>query len=389
MRRTSGIAVGGALPWGLIGMLGLILAVERVVVLHDLFLTGRVPLNWRYAKCEAESRAPHCDILCLGSSRVKLGIGARIIGNETGRRTFNLAMNSSSLPANYFVLKRALKAGARPAAVLIDCLDDGTEPFHLHENLRNYPELLDIRETFDIAWHTRDSDFLATILLARGLPSWKTRFEIRRNVLAAFQGRTASLKSDLESERRVTWRNWEANRGTWVILRNPEFEARHRGETVHGLPLTPPCESRATRSLLGTYTKRFLDLAAAHKIRVFYLLPPLPPHTQESWMRFGEDQKRARDAREFQAHYPDLVVIDGRCSDYAIGAFADDVHLNMNGVSTLSVEVASIMKRYLAGPHAERAWVTLPPYRDRGQDPRLENLGQSMVASRPERARRR
>ena len=50
MRKTSRNTIGGSLPWGLIGMLGLILTVEKVVILHDRHLTGTVPLNWRYSR---------------------------------------------------------------------------------------------------------------------------------------------------------------------------------------------------------------------------------------------------------------------------------------------------------------------------------------------------
>ena len=116
MRNRNGKTLCGSIPWGLIGMLGLILSVERAVIRHDQDLTGTVPLNWRYARYAAVSRTRDCQILCLGTSMVKFGIGSQTIAAGTGQPTFNLAMSSSSLPANYFVLRRALARalGRRP-----------------------------------------------------------------------------------------------------------------------------------------------------------------------------------------------------------------------------------------------------------------------------------
>jgi hypothetical protein len=382
---TNGKTLCGPIPWGLIGMLGLILTVERAVIRHDQDLTGTVALNWRYARYAAGSRARPCEILCLGTSMIKFGIGSRIIKAGTGRRTFNLAMSASSLPANYFVLRRALAEGARPEAVLIDCLDDGIVPFQLRDNLRNYPELLTIGETLDIAWRSQNSDFLAAILLARLFPSLKSRFEIRNNVMAAFRGQSASARF----EGRLVVRNWEANRGTSVIPRNLEFEARHRGETIQSAPRPPSREGLARAPRRGSYTQRFFDLAAAHDIRVFYLLPPVPPHTQESWIRSGIDEGKTRHVCELQADYPNLIVLDARRSGYTIDAFLDDVHLNAHGVSALSGDVASVMNRYLTEPATARVWVDLPPYQRRDMDPWLEDINQSGLAVSTERTRRR
>ena len=84
-----------------------------------------------------------------------------------------------------------------------------------------------------------------------------------------------------------------------------------------------------------------------------------------------------------------LIVIEGRRSDYAVGAFHDDVHLNAHGATSLSVEVASVLKRYLTQSRSEHVWVTLPPYRERSPDPRVEDIGQTSLALTTRGARRR
>jgi hypothetical protein len=378
--------IGGSLPRGLIGMLGLLLLIERIVVMQDHNLSGAVPLNWRYARKEAVSPAVlRCEILCLGSSMVKFGVGARLIEAQTGKGAYNLATCGSLLPANYFVLKEALAAGARPKAVTIDCLNTPIQPFQIYSNLRNWPEILTVPETFDLAWQTRDSDFLAITLLSRLFPSVKCRFEIGKNLQAVFRGNGASSFFEGKSLRR----NWRANRGMQCMPRNPEYEAKHREEVVPVPPPAPIREERVTSPLNDVYTRRFLDLAAAHKIRVFYLLPPQSPHLQEFWHRSGEDIEHTRRACEAQAHYPDLIVIDGRGSGYKIGAFYDDVHLNGHGASEFSTEVALVMNRYLAGPTPDQVWVNLPPYRDLDPDPALEDLNVSHLAVKTGRVKRR
>jgi hypothetical protein len=374
-----------ALPWGLIGMFGLVLAAERFVLQHDRDLTTMVPLNWRLARRAATTGARECKVLCLGSSIVKFGIGARIITAQTGSRALNLAMSAASLPPNYFLLKRALDAGARPTAIIVDCLDDGFAPYQLQANLRNFPELLSIKETLELTWLARDSDLLATILLERLFPSFKNRFEIRKLMLAAFRGEEGSL----EHESRVVERQWRRNRGTCVVPRNLDFEAKHRGEPAPVLPAAGPHVARAAGPLRTHYAPRFLELAAAYKVRVFYLLPPLPPHTLKSWARSGTIEERTREAEELQAHYPGMIVLDGRRSGYPVAAFYDDVHLNAQGATALSVDVGSVMKQTGDGAQGERLWVTLPPYRELGADPRLEDVINSGLVSKARSTSRR
>jgi hypothetical protein len=184
-------------------------------------------------------------------------------------------------------------------------------------------------------------------------------------------------------------RNWRANRGMQCMPRNPEYEAKHVEEFPPVPPLAPVREGRGASPLDDVYTRRFLELAAAHKIRVFYLLPPQSPHLQVAWHRTGEEVQNTRRASEAQAHYPDLVVIDGRGSGYKIGAFFDDVHLNAHGASEFSTEVAEVMKRYLVGPTPDQVWVNLPQYRDLGRNSTLEDVNESHFAMKTGRVKRR
>jgi hypothetical protein len=348
-------------PWGLIGMVVLIVAAERFVVGHDLDYTDMGALNWSYSKRAAVSEARKSGILSLGSSTLKFGIVSRVIESGTGRPTFDLAMCGSDMAANYFVLRRALEAGARPAAVLIDChiaQDTQSDPEVLYRPIRNWPEVLSVRDTLDLGWTARDARFLATVLVSRLFPSYKARFAIRASVLAALRGGSSSASS----ANRWARDNWRRNRGSFLIEKNPEYEAKHRGETVQARPQELPADAPGDNLPDGTYARRFLDLAAAHKIRVFYLLPPLPPDQRDVMIRNGSDLKSTRFARTIQGYHPDLVVIDGRRSSYPSDTFIDDAHMNAQGARVFSAEVASVVKRHLSGTAPEPRWVTLPPY---------------------------
>jgi len=60
------------------------------------------------------------DVLCFGDSQMKFGIAPHVVAARTGRPAYNLAIVGGQPPASYFLLRRALEAGARPSAVLFD-----------------------------------------------------------------------------------------------------------------------------------------------------------------------------------------------------------------------------------------------------------------------------
>src|SRR5947199_7563 len=84
-------------------------------------------------------------------------------------------------PASFFLLRRALDAGARPRAIVADFAalmlkDDDNPPKPL-----NYPELATLRDCLDLAWASRDASFFGSLALGKLLPSYRWRFEIRAN----------------------------------------------------------------------------------------------------------------------------------------------------------------------------------------------------------------
>src|SRR3954453_9622028 len=130
----SGATVGGrrrsrlaAMTMGALGMVALIVAVEVFVSVHEDDLTGLGTFAWRYGARAAQGEAQDYQILCLGTSLTKCGVLARVVEHGTGRTCFNMAVSNGRIASSYYLLKRALDAGARPTAVVVDCIDGPVE----------------------------------------------------------------------------------------------------------------------------------------------------------------------------------------------------------------------------------------------------------------------
>ena len=110
----------GVVPWGLLGMLALMAASERYVKRHTLDFTRPEGWNWRMSGWAARREATQADVLCLGTSRAQQAIVPQVIEERSGMRAWNLATCWGQAPAYYYLLKRALEAGARPKAVVVE-----------------------------------------------------------------------------------------------------------------------------------------------------------------------------------------------------------------------------------------------------------------------------
>ncbi len=178
MRGDRPVGAWRRLPLGLLGMLFLVALVERQLDRHPLELNENSPTSWRFASAQARRQARTAQVLFFGSSVVKFGVLPKIVEEKTGRPTYNLAVYGGRMASSYYLFKHALDAGAKPAAVVVDC-HDGPVPVKqakelneaVESNRRNWPEVLTSFETIELAWHARDPGFLAATTLARAGPS--------------------------------------------------------------------------------------------------------------------------------------------------------------------------------------------------------------------------
>ncbi|MHC5538435.1 hypothetical protein ACYOEI_09420 [Singulisphaera rosea] len=381
MQLTVRPAKRASWPLGLLGMVVLVGVVEWYVACHDVDFSLAGPSNWRYGVWSASRETKGIKLLALGTSLVKHGLQSRVVERETGRSTLNLAVFSGQMSSSYYLLKRAIDSRATPNAILIDC-QDGPVPRPLRDqrpegveaNLRCWPELLGLADLLDLSVATSDASLFGELALARLLPSYRARYEIRSDVLAALRGQVGSSRSLILTFRR----NWLVNRGTHIVARNsvpPPSPTEPSGPGPHADFST----SRWVRNKLSlAYSERLLDLAAAHRIKVFWLIPPVGPEAQFERDREGIDEYFTRVAHWALSRSPDLVVLDARRSGYPRSAFVDKVHLNREGGGRYSLDVGSAIRQTFASGLGTSRWIDLPGYRALDRDLPVEDFSESM-----------
>lgn len=358
-----------AVPWGLLGAAAAVLAAEACVARLDLDLTRPENCDWRQAVRAASQDAPGRDVLCFGTSMVQQGVLPEVIERGAGLRAHNMGIYSGRAVSSYFLLRRALASGARPSAVLVDFHPAFLGAPYLVEN--RWSDLLGFWDCVDLSWTVKDARFFASTVLDKAVPSIYQRLAIRKSVLDSLRGSPQSLRlGNLQA-----LRNHRQNKGALVGLRNPSYRGGVTGGyqkiLVERVFRCCPAEE--------SYLHRFLALAAAHGVRVYWVVMPLTPALQQAREARGVDAEYTRFVRSFRK-YPNLVVIDGRRSGYDHPVFVDACHLDPQGGFVLSSDVAEILRRGRGRGSDDVRWVNLPPYRDRPIDVPLENALQSQLA---------
>ncbi len=359
-------------PWGLIGMLALIGTIERGAIHGNLAIAEPRATSWSHTARKLPRAARGADILCFGDSQAKCGMLPSMLQERTGRAAYNLAVVGGSAPSSYFLLRRALNAGARPSTIVVnfnhELLSHGPA-----SKTRPYPldHLLDLRETVELCWSARDPDLFGAITLARLLPSVQCRGEARANVQLMLRGE----KSDRVGIMLLLFRNWNFNKGAMI---DPK-----RGFQDDSGVADAERNSSAWRPdpVNMQYFHAFLDLAARHRIRVVWLLPPISPGTQVIWEARGDELLFERFIRDQLRRHPNVVVLDGRHSGYEATAFHDRVHVDRDGALSLSFAVGNLLVRGDLDPDQGARWVMLPAFQSPTPDVPLEDLRQSQVSA--------
>ncbi len=342
-------------------MLALMVLVEIFVGRHRSDIVSPSAEDWRFAAWAAARKAPGADLLCFGDSLVKYGVLPKVIEARTGWKSYNLATSGGTMPSEYLLLKQALAAGARPKAIVADfaalMLDDPVPTPLLH-----YPELATVSDSAGLAWVSGDASLGASLLLAKLLPSFRWRFEVRDLVMANLQGQIGSKRAFL---RDAHWR-WEANLGAQPM---PPGRVRHPSEDYLIDGVSPASWAVDPRG--EVYLDKFLTLARSQQIPVYWLIPPLVPEAHSRRARRGTDAAYDRLVRSKLSQYPNVVVLDARQSGYDDSVHIDHIHLDRIGATALSVAIGTVIDRRPQGKTAITAWVTLPTF---SSDPPTESL---------------
>jgi hypothetical protein len=342
-------------PWALLATIGTILAIETRLSPRWLDLSDPVSLSWRFADLSARVEAPRCDVLFLGDSLVKHGLIPSIVDRDSGLHSVNLAAARAPALMTYFELRRALDAGARPRAIVID-----TKPAVLiagvDYNAAYWPAALSARECLELGKLAGKTTFGVELLVARLLPSVRSRLEVRSQLMAALGG----TNDPLSEINRVLWRNWSTNGGANVA----SLHSGYRGE------LSPEIQDRlhpdrwyVDRSN-AEGIDRLLHLAEKRDVRVFWLLPPISPGLQAWRDRSGSEAKYEEFLRSYLARYPRTVtVLDARGVVADPSSFIDATHLAGRGAIVLSRVVSATLRDELSpSPRGPRKpWLKLDP----------------------------
>jgi hypothetical protein len=359
---------------GLLGMLGLVLAVERGVARRALDLCPAVYTGWAQSARAARVEAPKSDVVCLGDSQLKMALVPRVVESITGRGAYNLSLMGGRAPSTYFLLRRTLAAGARPSAVLVDFNPNllATSP---GEPIRPWAILLNTPECLDLAWTARDARLGGAIAMARLFPSVRLRDDVRSNLLGALRGRGSRLRV----ENLAYLRNAGINRGATIVRENPLPRGAPAASAMPPAPSTPwTCHPTN-----ADYIERLLALLSARNIPVYWLLPPFEPWLQDWRDRHGLEARLDAYLRGLQARHPNLVIVDARRSGYIPTTFFDTGHLGYRGALAFSADVAQVLRD--RSPRSELSvvrWVVLPRYGDRVVAATVEELSQSRAAVR-------
>lgn len=355
-------------PSGLLGMLIAITAIELVVAHHKLDLTPIVGIDWNQVGRRLERSVRENEILCFGDSMIRHGVLPRVIQQRTGRRCLSLAVAAGQAPIDYFLLRRALEAGARPTALLVNF-----KPYLLEidpmPNVWLYQQLLSFRECWDLAQTTRSDELFSRVVLGRLLPSVRNRTDLRDHLLAAFDGQSRSMRQ----ANRFHLDQWRYHRGSQLTSPNPQFQPadleRAEFQSLFKTPWTPS-------PVMVAYARRFLQLAAENDIPVFWLMPPYSPEARTRREQRGLETAYTEFALQIQAEFPNLVVLDGRQADYPRSVFVDPSHLDGIGGTTLSAALADVLRTAMESKRTGPRWLELARFRP------LDELDPSLIAAK-------
>lgn len=352
-------------PLGLFGTIAIVVAVESSVARRPIAFTESAAFGWTFSNAAARGEAKGAEVLCFGDSLAKHGLLPEVIQERLGVASYNLAVPAATAPAHYYLLRRALDAGARPRAVVVDFMPGmlaGPPDFAA----RNWPELLTTAEALDLAASWRNPRFFVETTLSTLLPTARARWEVGRHLRAALEG-----KSDpLATTNRMLHRNWSIHRGAQYTQDNPAWGGEPT-ESDHAKHLS---DRFWCHPINRAYVGRFLALAGSRGIRVYWLLPPVSPKIQGRRLASGADAKYTRFVRDMARDHSGVVVLDARSSAYDHTKFVDPIHLTGKGAVALTSDVADA----IAG--ARSPWVVLPPYRDKTPRRPFEDLEQSRAA---------
>ena len=311
-------------PYGFLGMIAIVVLVEVLLARRPIAISTVASWNRQFSAESASLRSPGHDVLFFGDSLIKLGLVPKIIEDDSGQSAFNLAAASSPAPSTYVMLRRALDAGAKPKAIIID-FGPGLLAAAPDKDIRNASEVLRLGEFLDLAMISRSVPYASSFALRWVLPTVRRRSEIRKAIVSAWRG---EIGHDLETNR-ACLRNWLQNDGAHLAAVSTTASPDSGSDTTSAGQLHV---HRVNRE----YVDRIFAMAASKGIRAYWLLPPTNPQSP----RQGLETSYTAFVKSVKAKHPEITILDARHSGYDASVFFDPVHLDVRGAVALSRSIA-------------------------------------------------
>ena len=366
-------------PWGLLGMVCLIMFVESVINQHAHRLYDMDEWAYRWSARAADQLKPD-SVLCFGDSLIKLGVIPKVVRERVHKPVFNLAISGSQATTSYFMLRRALESGVKPSSIVVDFNPPLLRVGPRH-NLVRWPALLNPVEAGQLAEWADDPDLFGEIVLGWVFPSIRGRLTIRQAISEAF----ANQLTVTETWNRLALRNWSQNKGAQLMTGSaavqnlPTAEIKRLGDGFYPEWTIHPANQKGI--------DRFLRLARQHDIPVFWVLPPLLPAIHDYLAKNGIDAQQEKYIRSWLGKYPNLAVLDGRGKFADLNAFWDPQHLSVDGAAAFSGVLGDALRDSLAQVDVNSAsrdvaqrWITLPSIALGPVGPGIESVDQSRIA---------
>ena len=339
-------------PLGLFGMLALVLSVEIWLGLRDSRFTTISPLQWIEA-IHRVKLARGSAIVAMGDSLVSNGVIPEVIESHlgTGRSVYNLALGGGPFSVTYFLFRRLVESGPAPEAVVVDGQSLTSDARDLVMPRPWY--VLHYREIADLARTFQDPAFFAENATRKFIASLRHRATIRSMLVARVTGKEFIDPIHFWF---FIW-GWNQNKGSHVLTdreRNQISDPLKGDQSILDLFRG---DWRCNQWERG-YVERFLTLAEAKHVRVYWLMMPDEPVINALRERDGWWSAYAGFLHDLQSRHSNLVVIDGHRAGYPPEAMSDLLHLSRTGAITFSDSLGSILAR---ADNPSR-WIALPRY---------------------------
>jgi hypothetical protein len=338
---------------GLLGAIGLILVLESVVSpsIGKTNPRARIPLSVGSAGRAAAGPEGRAEILCFGDSLIKLGILPRVLERRLGASAYNLAVLGGQAPQSYFLLRRVLRQGHHPRAILVNfsAILLAMDP---RFNAEGWSMLAEGRDGLELAWRTGDPAATASLSLPALIASWRLRDGVRANL--GLGRRDTPEDGSRGDDLAVFQRNWRLNRGAQVA---PRLFVPIRGAAP--VPLDGRRWRWKPQPVHAFYVEQFLSLAQSHRVPVYWVLTPALSDWRAQNERAGTAHAYRQFIRGYLPRFPGLTVLDGQHVNWDRRAFRDPIHLNRDGAVTFSLAVAEAVAMRSGATGVDRRWAEL------------------------------